>query len=46
MLKIDIHTHLLPPQWPDLKERYGYGGFVQLEHYGDRRARLLKDGFA
>lgn len=44
MLKIDIHTHLLPPHWPDLKERYGYGGFVQLDHYGEGRARLLKDG--
>ena len=30
MLKIDIHTHILPENWPSLKERYGYGGFV---HY-------------
>lgn len=27
MLKIDFHTHILPENWPDLKERYGYGGF-------------------
>ncbi len=25
MLKIDSHTHILPENWPDLKERYGAG---------------------
>jgi aminocarboxymuconate-semialdehyde decarboxylase len=44
MLKIDIHTHILPNNWPDLKERYGYGGFIQLEHHGPGCARMLKDG--
>ena len=44
MLKIDIHTHILPENWPDLKERYGYGGFVQLEHHGPGCAQMLKDG--
>ncbi len=44
MLKIDIHTHILPENWPDLKERYGYGGFVQLEHHGPGCARMMQDG--
>ncbi len=44
MLKIDVHTHILPREWPDLAERYGYGGFIQLEHHRDGCARMLKDG--
>ncbi len=44
MLKVDIHTHILPEHWPDLKERYGYGGFVQIEHHRCGAARLLRDG--
>lgn len=44
MLKIDIHTHILPENWPDLKERYGYGGFMQLEHCGNGCARMMMDG--
>jgi aminocarboxymuconate-semialdehyde decarboxylase len=32
-LKIDLHTHILPEKWPDLRERYGYGGWVRLEHH-------------
>jgi aminocarboxymuconate-semialdehyde decarboxylase len=44
MLKIDIHTHILPPAWPNLRERYGYGGFVNLESCGAGRARMFIDG--
>ncbi len=44
MLKIDIHTHVLPENWPDLKARYGYGGFAQLEHHGPGCARMLLEG--
>jgi aminocarboxymuconate-semialdehyde decarboxylase len=30
-VKIDIHTHILPPDIPKFKEKFGYGGFIQLE---------------
>ena len=44
MLKIDIHTHILPENWPDLREKYGYGGFVSLEHHKCGAARMMIDG--
>lgn len=40
-MKIDVHTHILPPQWPDLAERYGYEGFVRLEREGPGCGRLM-----
>jgi aminocarboxymuconate-semialdehyde decarboxylase len=43
-MKIDLHTHILPKKWPDLRRRYGYGGFVQLEHHGPGCARMMVDG--
>jgi len=43
-LKIDLHTHILPEQWPDLAARYGYDGFVSIEHHAPCCARLWKDG--
>jgi aminocarboxymuconate-semialdehyde decarboxylase len=43
-LTIDIHTHVLPPALPDLKARYGYGGFVALQRHEPGRGRLTIDG--
>jgi aminocarboxymuconate-semialdehyde decarboxylase len=42
-LRIDLHTHVLPETWPDLKEKFGYGGFVRLEHHAHGRARMMMD---
>ncbi len=44
IVKIDLHTHMLPDHWPDLAERYGYGGFVRLEHHTPCRAKMMIDG--
>jgi aminocarboxymuconate-semialdehyde decarboxylase len=43
-LRIDLHTHVLPETWPDLEQRYGYAGFVQLEHHREGRARMMRNG--
>ncbi len=31
MFKIDIHTHILPPEIPQFKKLFGYGGFIELQ---------------
>jgi len=43
-MKIDIHTHILPKDWPDFKKKYGYGGFVELDHYKHCCAKMMIDG--
>lgn len=43
MLTVDIHTHILPKIWPDLRQRYGYGGFIRLEHHKPCCARMMMD---
>jgi len=42
-LRIDIHTHILPKEWPDLKKKYGYGGWIHLDHHKTGCARMMKD---
>jgi aminocarboxymuconate-semialdehyde decarboxylase len=43
MATVDVHTHLLPPELPKWREKFGYGGFIQLEPCGAGRARMLRD---
>jgi len=43
MLTIDIHTHILPKHWPNLKEKYGYGGWIHLDHHKCGCARMMKE---
>lgn len=43
MLTIDIHTHILPEHIPTFKERFGYGGFIRLDHHKPCCARMMMD---
>jgi len=42
-MKIDIHTHILPQHIPKWKDKFGYGGFIQLDHHKHGCARMTKD---
>ncbi len=44
MLKIDMHTHILPRDWPDLHKRYGYGEWIQLNHHEPGKAEMHSGG--
>lgn len=41
--KVDLHTHILPERWPDLRERFGCGGWVRLEHHRPCCAQMWID---
>jgi aminocarboxymuconate-semialdehyde decarboxylase len=43
MLKIDIHTHIIPEHLPNFKEKYGYGGFISLDHHKPCCAKMMID---
>ena len=41
---VDIHTHILPEHIPNFREKFGYGGFITLDHHKSCSARMMKDG--
>ncbi|MBL8002657.1 MAG: amidohydrolase [Flavobacteriales bacterium] len=43
LLSIDIHTHILPEHIPDFGRRFGYGGFIHLDHHKPGCARMMMD---
>ena len=45
-MKIDIHTHILPERLPDWTKKFGYDGFVHLEHHKPGCAKMVIDGKA
>jgi len=42
--KIDLHTHILPARLPRLADRFGYGGWTDIEHRSPCRACMVRDG--
>lgn len=42
-LKIDIHTHIIPEHFPRFSQKFGYGGFIHLEHHKPCCARMMID---
>jgi aminocarboxymuconate-semialdehyde decarboxylase len=40
-LKIDVHTHILPENWPDLNKKYNTHGFVTIEHHKPCCAKMM-----
>lgn len=42
-LTIDIHTHILPENIPHFKKKFGYGGFIHLDHHKPCCARMMMD---
>ena len=43
LFTIDIHTHILPENIPSFKEKFGYGGFVSLDHHKPCCAKMMMD---
>jgi aminocarboxymuconate-semialdehyde decarboxylase len=44
ILTIDIHTHILPENIPNWASKFGYGGFINLDHHKPCCARMMQDG--
>lgn len=44
MLKIDMHSHIIPKQLPDWTKKFGYGDFIFLEENEDRSANMMQGG--
>jgi aminocarboxymuconate-semialdehyde decarboxylase len=40
---VDIHTHILPEHIPDFGAKYGYRGFIHLDHHKPGCARMMMD---
>ena len=41
--KVDIHTHIMPKEMPRWSQKFGYSGFIHLEHHKPCCARMMMD---
>ena len=41
MLKVDIHTHIIPDNLPDFTKKFGYEGFVRLDKKSKTEANMI-----
>ena len=41
MLKIDIHTHIIPEKIPDFSTKFGYEGFVSMANKNPKNADMM-----
>lgn len=44
MLKIDMHSHILPKTMPNWTKKFGYGKFIHLEPNQDGSANMMQGG--
>lgn len=44
MLKIDMHSHIIPKHLPDWTKKFGYGDFIYLNHNEDKTADMMQGG--
>ena len=42
MLKIDMHSHIMPSKLPKWTEKFGYGDFIYLDFHKENYARMMK----
>jgi len=42
-MMIDIHTHILPPTFPEFKKKFGYGGFMELHRKTNACSDMVRD---
>lgn len=42
MLKIDMHSHIIPKNMPNWTDKFGYGDFIYLQHHKDGFAKMMK----
>lgn len=40
-MRIDMHTHIIPPEWPDWRAQFGSGAWPRLEPHNDGTASMF-----